>query len=143
MKCLGLSLSVLLLACGTGKGSVAPALPDVPFDELSHDQRLQLMKERVLPAMTTLFQQHNPEKYQDFGCKTCHGEAADRGEFHMPNDKLPKLNFTDMSKFKPADVEWMKNDIKPTMASILREPEFSDENPDGFGCLHCHPSAPK
>lgn len=138
-----LSLSLLLCACGpkpganTGGGASA-VLPDVPFESLDHDQRIQFMKEQVVPTMTPLFQKHDAEKYKDFGCKTCHGEDAAKGEFHMPNDKLPKLNFADMSKFKPADVEWMKNEIKPTMARLLREPEFSQENPQGFGCLHCH-----
>jgi len=136
-----LSLCVALAACSSppsAGGKTTPVLPDVAFDSLDHDQRIQFMKEQVVPTMTPLFQKHDADKYRTFGCKTCHGEAADKGEFHMPNDKLPKLNFQDMSKFKPADIEWMKNDVKPAMAKLLRESEFSPENPQGFGCLHCH-----
>jgi len=138
-------LLLALVACGPkplpaggGGGGASEVLPDVPFDELDHDQRIQFMKQVVMPAMKPLFQAHDPGKFAKFGCKTCHGEAADRGEFHMPSDAIPKLDFADMSKFKPADIEWMKNEIKPTMARLLKQPEYSPENPRGFGCLECH-----
>ena len=138
-------LLLAIVACGPkppGGGGPGPGatavLPDVPFEQLDHDQRIQFMKQVVVPAMKPLFQSHAPGKYASFGCKTCHGEAADRGEFHMPSDKIPKISFADMSKFQQADIEWMKTEIKPTMARLLKEPEHSPENPRGFGCLHCH-----
>ena len=28
--------------------------------------------------------------------------------------------------------------VKPTMAKLLGEPEMTDSNPKGFGCLDCH-----
>ena len=55
---------------------------------------------------------------------------------HMVTD--PKLNFADMSKFKKEDIEWMEKDIKPTMARLLKQPEYTPQNPKGFGCLECH-----
>lgn len=147
MKYLVLLVPVVAAACGStpststttsGGGGATAVLPDVPFEELDHDQRIEFMKQTVVPTMMPLFQQHDPEEFKDFGCKTCHGEGADQGEFHMPNDGLPKLNFADMSKFEPEEVEWMTRTIKPTMAQLLREPEYSEQNPQGFGCLHCH-----
>ena len=139
---------LVIVACGPkppgGGGAATAVLPDVPFEQLDHDQRIQFMKQVVVPTMQPLFQNHDPEKYASFGCKTCHGEPADRGEYHMPSDKIPKLNFSDMSKFEQADIDWMKTEIKPTMARLLKESEHSQENPRGFGCLHCHmPQAPK
>jgi hypothetical protein len=121
-----------------GGGGATAVLPDVPFENLDHDQRIQFMKQVVVPTMKPLFQEHKPGQYGKFGCKTCHGDDADRGEFHMPSDKLPKLNFADMSKFQERDIDWMKNVVKPTMARLLKEPEHSQDNPKGFGCLHCH-----
>ena len=56
----------------------------------------------------------------------------------MPNDKLPKLFGPSMPKFKKEDVEWMGKEIKPTMAKLLQQPEYTPENPKGFGCLECH-----
>ena len=121
---------------------VAKALPDVPFDQLDQDQRAQFMKEKVVPAMKPVFQSHDPKAYADFGCKTCHGKEAAKGHYDMPNPDLPKIGkSTDWSKFKKEDIDWMKNDVKPTMAKILQQPEWSPENPKGFGCLECHPAA--
>ena len=116
-------------------------LPDVPFRDLDLDQRAELMKQQVVPTMTPLFREHDAVKYADVGCATCHGEGAADGDFDMPNEKLPVLDFADMSKFEPADIEWMKSKIMPTMANLLREPMHSQENPSGFGCLNCHTAA--
>ena len=151
-----LLLIALVAACG-GKpstttttptppaGSAAEAtkpLPDVPFDQLDQDQRAQFMKEKVVPGMKAVFQNHDPKMYADFGCQTCHGKEAEKGHFDMPNPDLPKIGkTTDWSKFKKEDIEWMKNDVKPTMAKILGQPEWSPENPKGFGCVECHPAA--
>lgn len=117
-------------------------LPNVPFDQLDQDQRAQFMKEKVVPAMKPVFQNHDAAKYAEFGCKTCHGKEAEKGHFDMPNMELPKIGkSTDWSKFKKEDIDWMKKDVKPAMAKIIGEPEWSPENPKGFGCAECHPSA--
>ena len=133
-----------MAACGPPAAPSTPVepatavLPDVPFDELQHDQRIAFMKQKVVPAMRVLFQQHDPDEFKDFGCVTCHGPDALKGEFHMPSSELPKLDFNDMSKFDKADIEFMVKVVKPEMAKLLREPEYSEANPQGFGCLHCH-----
>lgn len=123
---------------GGDTGSATPVLPDVPFEKLDHDQQIQFMKEVVVPTMTPLFKDHDPKEFAEFGCQTCHGPNAEKGEFEMPNPGLPKLNFADMTKHKKEDLEWMGKVIKPTMAKLLKEPEYSPETPDGFGCVHCH-----
>jgi len=147
-------LVAFLAACG-GKSSttaatttpaapapVAKALPDVPFDQLDQDQRAQFMKEKVVPAMKPVFQNHDPKTYGDFGCKTCHGKEADKEHFDMPNPDLPAIGkTTDWSKFEKADIDWMRNEVKPAMAKVMNMPEWTPENPKGFGCLECHPAA--
>jgi hypothetical protein len=136
-----ISLLVFAASCG-GKGAAPAApvakLPDVPFDQLDHDQQHQFMKEVVVPTMQPLFQQHDAKKFAEFGCKTCHGPGVEKHEFDMPNAELPKLNFSDMSKFKKEDLEWMGKEIMPTMAKLLKQQPYTDENPKGFGCLGCH-----
>ena len=124
----------------SGGAEVAPKPSGVPFEQLDHDQRIAFMKEQVVPTMKPIFQQHDAREFAEFGCKTCHGDGADQGEFHMPNDKLPLLNFSDMSQFKKADIEWMTTVVKPTMARLLMEEEASPARPDGFGCVRCHPA---
>jgi hypothetical protein len=150
MKSFAFAIAVLAAACGSktpsptapgaGEGSAAPvaALPDVAFEQLDHDQKIQFMKEKVMPVMGPLFQAHDAQGFADFSCKTCHGPGAEKGEFHMPYAGLPQLDFSDMSKFKKEDLEWMGKVIKPKMAELLKEPEYSPENPNGFGCMQCH-----
>jgi hypothetical protein len=136
-------LAVAAAACGpkTAGGGGDPALeavPDVPFDQLNHDQKYTVMKHRVNPTMRTVFRRLDPERFADFDCRTCHGESVNRDEYHMPNEDLPKLNFADMSKYKQHYVEFMTNEVKPTMAKLLKLPEHTPENTEGFGCLNCH-----
>ena len=143
--------TLLLAACGSkpatsttpkegeGSGSAATVtLPDVPFADLDHDQRIAFMKQKVMPVMKGVFQNHDAKDFAQFGCKTCHGEQAKQGHFDMPNPKLPKLNFDDLSEFKKEDLEWMAKEVMPTMGKILNLPLYSKDNPKGFGCLNCH-----
>lgn len=117
-------------------------LPEgVPFDQLDQDQRIEFMKQKVVPTMQPIFQNHDPKEFAEFGCKTCHGEQAAQGHFDMPNPGLPKLDFKDqaaMAKFSKEDMEWMAKEVKPAMAKLLSEPEYTPETPNGFGCTGCH-----
>jgi hypothetical protein len=121
-----------------GEGSASAVLPDVPFEDLDHDQRVEFMKQKVVPTMKPIFQGHDPTDFAGFGCQTCHGDGFKQGNFEMPNPRLPKLNFANMGKFKREDVEWMKQQVYPTMGKLLRIPLQSADNPKGFSCLNCH-----
>ena len=89
-------LPILLLAAACG-GKAAPAttttstpppseekqvtLPEgVAFEQLDQDQRVEFMKQKVVPAMKPIFQNHDAKKFADFGCKTCHGEGRVQDE---------------------------------------------------------------
>lgn len=142
-------LALVVAACGSK--STAPAtttpkeepatvvLPDVPFEQLDHEQRAEFMKQKVVPAMEPIFKNHDAKKYAEFGCVTCHGPGAMKGEFHMPAaDGPPKLTKEGMGKISKEDMEWMAGEVKPLMAKLLGESEWSPENPTGFGCHDCH-----
>ena len=124
---------VLAVACSSPavtRTSIARAvegLPDVAFADLDHAQRTDVMKQRVLPAMQAKFRDHDPKKFADVTCTTCHAEHS----FEMPNPELPHLDFGDLSGFEPADVEWMKTVIVPAMRDLLRDPTVR--------CGRCHP----
>jgi hypothetical protein len=120
------------------EGNAAAVLPDVPFEDLDHDQRVEFMKQKVVPTMKPIFQAHDPKDFADFGCQTCHGDGFKQGNFEMPNPKLPKLDFANIGKYKREDVEWMKTQVFPTMGKLLRIPLQSADNPKGFNCLNCH-----
>jgi hypothetical protein len=145
-----LCVAVVLLAAACGpkspsstmptgdEDSAGVALPDVPFEQLDHDQRAEFMRQKVVPVMKPLFQNHDPKHFAEFGCQTCHGAQANDGHFDMPNPELPKLNLRDLGKFENDDIEWMSKEIAPTMGQILNEPLSSADNPQGFGCPACH-----
>jgi mono/diheme cytochrome c family protein len=151
-----LAFVLILAACGggktaatttsttpsTGSDTAAVQLPDLPFDKLDHDQQIEFMKQKVVPAMKPVFQNHDGKKYAEFGCVTCHGDQAKEGHFDMPNPGLPKIGYTQAyyAKFKPADLEWMGKEVMPTMAGLLKqEASYTDPAPkDGFGCGNCH-----
>jgi hypothetical protein len=139
-------LVLIAVACGsrppgpaTREVPATAVLPDVPFAQLDHDQRIQFMRERVVPAMAPVFQQHDAAKYAGFTCATCHGASADDGSYAMPNARLPRLDLAALDRYSPDDVAWMAQQVKPAMAKLLREPEWSSDNPLGFGCSRCHP----
>lgn len=142
MKYFTLTAGLFILACGP---KPVPDIPpddtslDRPFDEMNHETRIAYMKHRVVPTMTPIFQRHDSQKFANFGCETCHGPAAREGDFIMPNDALPKIGKDVMNKFDRADIDWMLTEVKPTMARLLKQPEWSPANPTGFDCFGCHP----
>jgi hypothetical protein len=143
VKLYSIALSALLLsaACGskaTSSGTGPTAVAATPFAQMTHEQQGKFMKDVVVPEMAKLFQAYDATKYAEFGCKTCHGPSVEAGKFDMPNPMLAKLNFADPSKMDPKAAEFMKNQVKPAMARLLQEPEYTPENPKGFGCLECH-----
>lgn len=131
-------------AAMAGSGSAAEAAEAGEgsgwFDKLSHDDKVKFMKEKVVPEMKVTFQKFDAKKYKNFGCKTCHGKHAKQNKFKMPNADIPKLDFAALKagKQKPKVAEWMGKVVKPEMAKLLQMPEYTEQNPKGFGCLDCH-----
>ncbi|MEZ4361015.1 MAG: hypothetical protein R3B48_12600 [Kofleriaceae bacterium] len=137
-----IAIASSVLSCGAKSPAESttpdPALTATPFAQLNHQQQIKFMKTVVMPEMTKLFQAYDPVKFAKFNCKTCHGPDVEVGKFEMPNAGLTKLNFQDPSKMDEKAAEFMKTQVKPTMARLLQEPEYTPENPKGFGCLECH-----
>jgi hypothetical protein len=139
MRHVVLASSLFAAACGghSSHEATTPSSSRVPFAELDLDHQIEFMKTTVVPAMKPIFQQHDAHKFADFGCATCHGPDANAGDFEMPNDKLPKLDFSDLSQFQTADLDWMQRQVKPTMARLLDLRE-ADDPKQGLACLTCH-----
>jgi len=134
-----MSMLVSVGACSSATPSPqGPAQPAVTsFEHMDLDHRIEFMKTVVVPRMKPIFQNHDPNKFSKFDCTTCHGSAAASGDYEMPNTELPKLDFSDLSKFRQPDLDWMQNEVKPTMASLLQIPE-STRLRKGFSCMTCH-----
>jgi cytochrome c553 len=115
------------------------------WDDLSHDEKLALMKNQVLPKMKEAFQAYDSKDFADFTCVTCHGPDAKKGKFDMPNPKLPKLDFKAglkkaMAKH-PKMVKFMHETVVPQMATMLGEQPYDPATGKGFGCAECHTSS--
>jgi hypothetical protein len=129
-------------AAGSGSamaGSGSDAGEESAFDKLTHDEKVKLMKTKVMPAMKAAFQKFDRKEYANFGCKTCHGKDPQKSKYEMPTPDLPVLDFDKIKagKVDPKVLEFMSKVVKPEMAKILGEPEMT-ETQKGFGCLNCH-----
>jgi hypothetical protein len=58
----------------------------------------------------------------------------------MPSPDVAALDFAALKagKQKPKMAQWMGEVVKPEMAKLLKESEYTEANPKGFGCLECH-----
>jgi hypothetical protein len=128
---------------GEGGEAAAPVVesPPKPWADMEKKERIEWMKKKVLPTMKAKFQAFNPTEFEEFKCETCHGSGVNQGKFDMPNPELPTLTPALVqnpdAEHKPW-VDFMSNEVKPTMATLLGLPEWSPENPAGLGCATCH-----
>jgi hypothetical protein len=111
--------------------------------DMSHDERLALMKTAVLPQMKKSFQHFDAKQFADFSCATCHGAGTKNGKFEMPNPELPQFpkdkgGFSSAARKHPATMQFMVHGVAPEMAAILGLPLWDSQNPSGFGCGNCH-----
>jgi hypothetical protein len=149
------SVSLAVAACG-GKSSTAKEPTDQVADQVAaeptplapgaweamdEDAKKAFMKKTVVPVMAAKFKAFDPEEFAKVDCKTCHGPEAANGKFEMPSGTLPELDFDHPDPDDKAIADFMAKEVKPTMAKLLGMPEYTPDNPKGFGCLHCHTKA--
>jgi hypothetical protein len=115
----------------------AGALPATWSDAMPKPQQMAFMKQKVLPRMSKVFQEHNAEAYAGFSCKTCHGP-----EYKNPHDFLPRLTLKDgkITAFaeKPEVSKFMHERVVPEMANAMGMPAYDEKTNKGFGCMGCH-----
>jgi cytochrome c553 len=152
LSCLAFLFSAVASAGIAGADTPPATTPieagKVDWEKMSFSQRKKLMKTAVLPELKQAFQSFDPKKYKTFTCVTCHGDGATDGKFKMPNAKLPKLpaptdraGFTALQEKKPDLVKFMGTVVAKKVAELVGLPEWSPQNPKGFGCYACHTSA--
>ena len=125
---------------GGEQASSAEAGASVAWDDMTPEQKGAFMKETVVPEMKALFQEHDPEHFADFGCKTCHGENPKEVGFEMPNGVAP-LDPAQIGAIFQSDkpmAQLMTQRVWPRMAELLQKPQFNPETGEGFSCFHCH-----
>ncbi len=100
------------------------------------------MKSAVMPKLGGMFHDFDAKMFAEPRCTTCHGEGAKKGDFKMPNAKLPKLpatpeGFKELKEKKPKVVDFMV-DVEKSVAGLLGEQPFDPQTKQGFGCFNCH-----
>jgi hypothetical protein len=120
-----------------------PAKP--VWQDMTEEQRAELMKKVVIPKLGADFKELDAKKYAEVKCKLCHGEDAKERKFKMPNPKLPVLDpaggFAKHKKKNPKMFEFMTQKVLPDMAEALGMETFDPETKKGFGCGGCHTMA--
>ena len=129
---------------GDYEGALELALRSVGYDDLRAEQRRRRDAGGTVElgiGISSYTEITNPLGEEEFGettCATCHGPGAAEGKFEMPSGALPELDFSKQDPEDAAVNEFMAKEVKPVMANLLGLPEYTPENPTGFGCLHCH-----
>ncbi len=122
--------------------SAPPTAGAINWDGMSHQQKLDYMKNTVLPKMKAEFQAADPVRFAKFNCATCHGAAAKDGTFKMPAADIPKLDptnsFAKHQAKTPDLLKFMMDKVEPDMAGLLGEKPFDMKTMQGFGCFNCH-----
>lgn len=119
--------------------------PKVAWADMTKEQKGKFMKAVVMPKMQPLFAQFDPEEFAELKCSTCHGKDPKANGFKMPTADLPELpgsreGFMELAQKKPKMMAFMKDVLKPQMASVLGLKDFDPAHPEagGFGCMACH-----
>lgn len=121
---------------GDGGGTTFDCATEAWADQTG-DAKGEYMYNCVVPVMKPIFQAHDPERFADFGCATCHGEDFGGGTYQMP--ALWALDWGDMGSWPEGYNDFMTTQVVPEMATLLGgAPYDPTSNPEGFGCNGCH-----
>ena len=154
VKSVAVLLSLGLGACGgsksgdsrsAGKGAIEMmglTPPEVPWEQMSYEDRELYMIGKVNPIMKELFTAHDAGQFADFDCVDCHGEEMEEIKFKMPAPSMYIVppegtpGHRGMLSTFPEDVKFMEEVVTPSMGRLL--------GIENYTCAGCHPSeAPK
>jgi cytochrome c553 len=125
----------------TAVAETAPAA-SVAWKDMTKDQRIEHMKNVVLPKMKESFAAFDAKHFGNMNCATCHGDGAKDGTFKMPSPKLPKLSVANGFKkhmdHAPEVTKFMMSKVLPEMAALLDAQPYDAKTNQGFGCAGCH-----
>ncbi|MEX1368850.1 MAG: hypothetical protein AB1Z98_37325 [Nannocystaceae bacterium] len=131
-------LSAALCSCKVGR-STTVADTGKRWEELSFDDKTAYMIDVVEPQMREAFVAHDPQRYSDFGCATCHGSGMDDGTYSMPNPELPHLReksfYREHRKGDPETTRFMWRGVTKPMAKMLGKTAGHSGEVD---CAACH-----
>lgn len=114
--------------------------PEVPWSEMSHEDREMDMVGRFHPIFREIFMAHDAEEFAEFGCESCHGPDGSERDFEMPATHLPPVPAAGTDAYAEEAEEhgamwtFMEDEVMPPMQTMLGMGET-------FTCNGCHPTA--
>ena len=119
----------------------------VEWASLDFEAKADVMRQRVMPEMGTVFRNFDGEEFAQFTCATCHESNFQEVNFAMPNG-LDPLNPAEVGTLAQSSdprvaryAQFMGADVVPAMAGILGMTPYNPETQQGFGCFNCHAMA--
>ena len=113
--------------------------PEVPWSEMSHEDREMDMVSRFHPIFREIFSNHDAEEHAEFGCGDCHGEDMSERHFEMPSPHRPPVPAPGSPEYAAEraehaeDYAFMEEHVLPPMQTMLGMG-------DTFTCNGCHPA---
>ena len=99
--------------------------PEVPWSEMERDDREMDMVSRFHPIFREFFQNHDPARFAEFGCESCHGADMRETHFTMPNPALPPVPAAGTPEYEAMGAEhadmvaFMEQDVTANMQTML------------------------
>lgn len=123
----------------SGAEAPAEASPTRRFADLSEDEKVEVMITKVVPNVGKVFKEHDPTRYEQFNCASCHGPQKNQD----PREVLPKLTLSNggmekLSSEQPDVMKFMAEKVVPEMAAAIGEQPYDPATQQGFGCGGCH-----
>ena len=113
--------------------------PEVPWAEMSPEDREMDMVARFHPIFREVFQNHDAVEFASFECESCHGADPQARHFEMPNPALAPVPaagtpaYEAMRARDAAMTTFMEEEVTPHMQTMLGVGA-------AFTCNGCHPA---
>ncbi|MFI5298033.1 MAG: hypothetical protein ACHREM_08040 [Polyangiales bacterium] len=137
--CLLLVVGAVAAGCrgSPGASAAAPsdAVPAVPWDDMTVQQKDAYMRSTVMPEMRAVFSKFDPVRYSRMGCTPCHARGRGSDKYWMPNEDL-LLDPASCEEVPGSDPtmtrmnRFMDEQVGPAMSRLLGKPWNS--------CYLCH-----
>jgi hypothetical protein len=133
-------LLLLSTGCGPHGKTGIPEGRSEPWAAMDESERMEHMAAVVAPRLEAVFREHDPERFANFGCATCHGSGAASGDYQMPSPSLPVLDASNFykkhRKEQPKMVKLMWQQVEPAMGEALALTYGLGESE--INCQTCH-----
>lgn len=131
-----LTFVAALAACDGGSDDASE------WADMDAAQRRAYMEDVVFPQMRDLFVAHDPDRYANFSCESCHGPNREESGHAMPAilGPLPLEGTLEVAEARnPEMTAFMLDEVFPVFVELLDETKFDhDGDEDGYRCTGCH-----